>query len=149
MRPSIVVLSIVILPLLGAPAPAQIPGLGAGAKVRITAPTVARRPYVGVVADVRADTIRVRRLNGEDRPPIALSRVTRVQVSRGTARPRWGGIAGGALGLLIGGALAIGVKADRWETLDIRSSRSAILTAPALYLTPGPRAVTVGFRAGF
>jgi hypothetical protein len=50
---------------------------------------------------------------------------------------------------LIGGALAIGVKTDRWETLDIRSSRSAILTAPAMYLAPGQRAVTIGFQAGF
>jgi hypothetical protein len=132
MRPSIVVLSIVILPLPGAPASAQIPGLGAGAKVRITARTVARRPYAGVVADVRADTIRVRRLNGQDRPPIALSRVTRVQVSRGTARPRWSKLAPlwltGA-GALIGTTLGRESRPDGYFSRDDTAAMGGIAAA--------------------
>ena len=59
------------------------------------------------------------------------------------------GTLGGALGLVVGTGLAIGVKEDTWEpVLDSRGSQRS-LGAPALYVAPRGRGLGVGVRAAF
>ena len=59
------------------------------------------------------------------------------------------GTLGGALGLLVGTSLAIGVKTEVWESVPAAASTSRASVAPSLYVAPGSRGVTLGMRAAF
>jgi hypothetical protein len=59
------------------------------------------------------------------------------------------GTLGGALGLLVGTGLAIGVKEDTWEpVLNTGGSRS-VSGVPSLFVAPRGRGIGVGLRAAF
>ena len=59
------------------------------------------------------------------------------------------GTLGGALGLLVGTGLAIGVKKDTWESALDSSGSQRSSGAPALYVAPRGRGLGVGLRAAF
>jgi len=59
------------------------------------------------------------------------------------------GTLGGALGLLVGTGLAIGVKRDTWETVLGSAGGQRSSAAPALYVAPRGRGLGVGLHAAF
>ena len=167
---------------------AQGPTLQRQARVRVTTPSMSKKPLVGIVDSVDAGGL-VLRTGRVASTTIPFSRVTRLEVSRGRKRPMWSktaplwltGAAGGVgaivgyatssdedffgrdfgtvllgglgsvLGLVVGTGMAIGVKADTWETVPGGVADSRSLTTPSLYLAPGrgARSLTVGLRAAF
>jgi hypothetical protein len=56
---------------------------------------------------------------------------------------------GGALGLLVGTGLAIGVRQDRWIPVVDASRDSRVIGTPSLYVSPGSRGPILGIRATF
>lgn len=69
-------------------AEAQVPAVSRGARVRVTVPGVSPKPLVGVVDSVGGNmlTLRTRR---DFSTTMALSQVTRLEISRGRKRPTW------------------------------------------------------------
>jgi len=59
------------------------------------------------------------------------------------------GTLGGALGLIVGTGLAIGVKKDTWERVLDSGGGQRSSGAPALYIAPRGRGLGVGLRAAF
>ena len=60
-----------------------------------------------------------------------------------------GAVLGGAIGLVVGTAIALGNTADVWETVALAATDNAQRTKPALYMMPNGRSVTVGIGVGF
>jgi len=89
------------------PLSAQGPGISPGSKLRVTAPTVLPKPYVGVVRHVRADTIVFRIARG-DRPVwIVMAPIEQIDVAVQVPRSRWRKTAplwAMGVGLAVGGA---------------------------------------------
>lgn len=59
------------------------------------------------------------------------------------------GVLGGALGLLVGTGLAIGVRQDTWSPVVDASRDSRVIGTPSLYVSPGSRGPILGIRATF
>ena len=59
------------------------------------------------------------------------------------------GALGGALGLLVGTGLAIGVQEDTWEPVLNTGARRDLSGAPSLYVAPRGRGIGVGLHAAF
>jgi hypothetical protein len=60
-----------------------------------------------------------------------------------------GGALGGMVGLLVGTAMAIGIKQDIWEPVDLNAPAARARLSPSLYVAPGIRGATMGVRAAF
>ena len=185
-RPMIALQALVLCACLARPAVAQESALRPGMRVRVTAPAVSPKPFVGVVDSVFEQGI-VLRTGHEVRSSFRLSGVSQVEVSGGRKRPVWsmtaplwltaaagglgaslayatsddsdflgrefaaaaGGTLGGVAGLLVGTAMAIGIKRDIWEPVDLNAPAARARLSPSLYVAPGMRGTRMGVRAAF
>ena len=185
-RPMIAFSALVICVCLAQPAEAQESALLPGMRVRVTAPAVSPKPFVGVVDSVIEQGI-VLRTHRNASSSFRLSGFSQVEVSRGRKRPVWsmtaplwltaaagglgaslayatsddsdffgrdfaavaGGALGGLAGLVVGSAMAIGIKQDIWEPVDLNAPAARARLSPSLYVAPGIRAARMGVRAAF
>jgi len=93
--------------------------LGAGTRVRVTAPSIVPEPVTGVFLSAERDSIRMTAHEGGFRMAIPMATVQQLEVSDGRARgrwARWGALAGAIGGTLIGGSGGSGTDhaADDW-----------------------------------
>ena len=79
-----------------------------GAHVRLTAPALQMRGVTGTVVDMTADTLFIVRWHQAPRTAIPVDKLSRLEVSSGKNRRR--GMAwGGAIGLIVGGLMGVGI----------------------------------------
>ena len=79
-----------------------------GAQVRLTAPELQMRGITGTVVDMTADTIFIIRWHQAARTAIPVAKLSRLDVSGGKNRRR-GMLRGGAIGLVVGGLMGVGI----------------------------------------
>ena len=79
-----------------------------GAHVRLTAPALKMRGITGTVVDMKADTLFIVRWHQAPRTAIPVDKLSRLEVSRGKNRRR-GMVRGGAIGLVFGGLMGVGI----------------------------------------
>lgn len=79
-----------------------------GAHVRLTAPELRMRGVTGTVVDMKADTLFIVRWHQAPRTAIPVDKLSRLEVSAGKNRRR-GMIRGGAIGLVLGGLMGVGI----------------------------------------
>jgi hypothetical protein len=89
-------------------AAAQQPALEAGVRVRVLDPALGPLPRAGLVAGASGDTLAVYFRRGRAADTLLLSRLERVEISRGFGEPAYGraGTRGAFAGLLAGVAVA-------------------------------------------
>jgi hypothetical protein len=102
MKPALGILVAVLV--FSSPVAAQMAGLGAGARVRVTSPRDDLKKHVGTVMEVRGDSVVVAGRNGSR--TVALDNVTALDVSTGTrTQIVRSGLIGFGAGALLGGIL--------------------------------------------
>ena len=79
-----------------------------GAHVRVTAPELQMRGVTGTVVDMTADTLFIVRWHQAPRTAIPVDKLSRLEVSGGKNRRR-GMVRGGAIGLVFGGLMGVGI----------------------------------------
>lgn len=137
MRPATliaVVLSVHAAPLIAAQTPARVLP---GARVRASAPHLPRRQLLGVVTRLDPDTLVV------DSSPVALSSLTRLEVSTGR-RSHW--LAGLAIGALVGAGVGaiLGSNYRSGDEEICTPSTCALIGAGVLGLVGMPVGALVG-----
>ncbi|MEX1186311.1 MAG: hypothetical protein WEA80_06955 [Gemmatimonadaceae bacterium] len=134
--------------VFSSPVAAQMAGLGAGSRVRVTSPRDDLNKHVGTVLEVRGDSVVIAGRHGSR--TIALANVTRLDVSTGTRRH----VGRGALiGLGVGALLGLtvvdeGVEdcTDEFLICPVPVSRAQMATAGAL--VSGAAGVVIGAIVG-
>ncbi len=124
--------------VFSSPVAAQMAGLGAGARVRVTSPRDDLKRHVGTIGDVRGDSIVVG-FRGSSRT-IALANVTALEISTGRRRQVF---RDAALGLGIGALTGAALGAVTYKEPDFFINSAATAAAAGGILLG-----TVGLVAG-
>ena len=79
-------------------------GVSAGTRVRVTAPDITYKPFVGRVSMMNSDTLYLAQQSAQIRIPVAA--IKGFEISEGRARWKWA-VAGGLIGMVGGGAIGV------------------------------------------
>ncbi len=121
--------------VFSSPLTAQMAGVAAGARVRVTSPSDNLKKHVGTIMEVRADSVVV---SGRQGPrSVALANITALDVSTGTrTRVMRSGLIGFGAGALVGAGLGAAAHEDCKEKCFyvIQTSRGQDMALGAVVL---------------